>query len=186
MVAWLFLTGCSTKVMDFTILSTYTSEVSRVDLKKMPKQKMSASDGRFWFLFIPFGTPSMKAAVDKCLEKGKGDIMFNGSIYSNAWSLLLFSYDSYSVEGSVVNSTGDRSRDVIDNEGPGRPDAKPQDSPASSEDKPADPPASSNDTPPASTDDKPAGSDDKPAGSDDKPAGSDNKPAGGLDDLLGG
>ena len=99
-------TGCAHRVADFTIASTKNVEVSRIDLRTAAlTRNVEATDGRFWFLIIPFNSqPKIKEAMDRCLEKGNGDFMTNAVVYDEGWSLLLFSYGAYTVKGDVGNS----------------------------------------------------------------------------------
>ena len=106
-IAILLLTSaCTTRQGTFTILSTKNVEISRVDLKRIDFQRnVEGSDGRFWFLFIPFSVaPKVEEACDRCLEQGNGDFMTSAVLYSTSWSCLLFSYDSWSLKGDVGNS----------------------------------------------------------------------------------
>ncbi len=109
------LTGCRTEEARLTIASTKDVEVSRVDLKHIAlKREVSESDGRFWFLFIPFGSaPTINRAMDECLESGKGDFIVNARITSFWWTILVFSWESYRIEGDVSNSIGGGAREVV-------------------------------------------------------------------------
>lgn len=106
--------GCASRIGDFTILSTKNVEISRVDLKKIRfTRNQYGSDGRFWLLFIPFGAPpNMKEAVDEALEMGKGDFMTSAVLYRTSWSILLFSWESFSIKGDVGDSLSEGSRDL--------------------------------------------------------------------------
>lgn len=78
---------------------------------------MKGTDGRLWFLFIPFGgEPSIKEAVDRCMDNGNGDFIERARIYQTSWSVLLFSYGNYKVIGDVGNSKFDQAQSDVDNE----------------------------------------------------------------------
>ena len=110
------LAGCTTREGTFTVLSTKNSEISRVDLKRIQFQRnVAGGDSRFWLLFIPFGSaPKIENAVDECLENGKGDFMTSAVLYSTDWSILLFSYGSWTVEGDVGDSLSSGAADIRD------------------------------------------------------------------------
>jgi hypothetical protein len=112
----LLAAGCTVRQANFTLLSTKNVELSRVDLKKIDLvRNRDGSSSRFWFLFIPFGgQPTLEDAVDDCLENGGGDFMTSGVLYTNDWSLLLFSYGSWKVQGDVGNSLSYGSADLPD------------------------------------------------------------------------
>jgi len=99
------MSGCSTRVGDFSLLSTGAPQYDTMDEAPII-QTVEASDGRFWILFIPFDSPpNMKEAVDRCLDKGKGDFMERARIFNTGWTFFgLFSYDAYKVIGDVGNS----------------------------------------------------------------------------------
>lgn len=98
--------GCAHRVADFTIASTKTIALNRIDLKTAAlTRNVEATDGRLWFLIIPLAPkPRIKEAMDKCLEKASGDYMTNAVVYEEGWSLLLFSWGSFTVKGDVGNS----------------------------------------------------------------------------------
>ncbi len=98
--------GCASRVADFTIASTKTIALNRIDLKTAAlTRNVEATDGRLWFLIIPLNAkPRIKEAMDRCLEKGSGDYMANAVVYEEGWSLLLFSWGAYTVKGDVGNS----------------------------------------------------------------------------------
>lgn len=112
----LLLTACTTRQGTFTVLSTKNSELSRADLKRIHFQRnVTGSDGRFWLLFIPFGSaPRIENAIDECLESGKGDFMTSAVLYSTDWSILLCSYGSWTVEGDVGDTLSEGSADIRD------------------------------------------------------------------------
>ena len=98
--------SCTVRQTGFTVLSTKHVELSRIDLKETDvARKKSGRDSRLWILFIPFaGNPTLENAVNDCLENGKGDFIINPIVDSSWWSLILFSYGSWYVEGDVGNS----------------------------------------------------------------------------------
>lgn len=115
------LAGCATRQGTFTVLSTKNTEISRVDLKRVHfTRNVSGQDSRFWFLCIPFGSaPLLEEAADECLEKGHGDFMTSAVIYRTAWTVILFSYGAWRVEGDVGDSLSAGAADLKDRkEGP--------------------------------------------------------------------
>ena len=82
----IILTSCTQNIGEFSIVSTGTPQYAQ--MAKVPTTKsVKASDGRLSVLFIPLGgKPSLKDAVNKCLDKGKGDfierVRINESYYN--------------------------------------------------------------------------------------------------------
>ncbi len=110
----LLIISCSTRQGSFTILSTKNAEISRVDLKRIDfSRNTTGTDGRFWFLFIPFSsTPKLEEACDRCLEAGNGDFMTNAVLYHTSWHVLLFGYDGWEIKGDVGNSISKGAADL--------------------------------------------------------------------------
>ena len=108
--------GCTVRHADFTLLSTKTVEISRVDLKRIQLiRNQEGQDGRLWFLFIPLGTsPKLESAVDQCLESGGGDFMTSAVISRKWWTLLLLTYGAWHVKGDVGNSISYPAGDLPD------------------------------------------------------------------------
>lgn len=97
-------TGCSTRIGDFSVVSTGTPQYNKMNNAPV-RQSVKGDDGRVWFLFIPFGgTPSLEEAVDDCLDNGQGDYIERARFYSKWWTVLLFSGGGYEVIGDVGNS----------------------------------------------------------------------------------
>jgi hypothetical protein len=110
----LAISGCSTQIGSFTLVSTHNAELSRIDLKKLDLGRHTGDSSRFWILFIPFGRETtIEQAIDRALENGKGDFMLNARIYDDSWTCLLFSWESYVVRGEVGLSTKGP-REVVD------------------------------------------------------------------------
>ena len=110
----LLSSACTTRQATFTIVSTKNVEVSRVDLKQIDfTRNIEGSDGRFSLLLIPFGSaPLIEEAMDECLEIGNGDFMTSAVTYHTDWSVFLFGWESWTVEGDVGNSLSQGGRNL--------------------------------------------------------------------------
>ncbi len=105
-IALLASSGCSTRIGDFSVISTGAPQYRTMD-KAPIVQTVKGSDGRAWLLFIPLGKrPRIDEALDECLDVGNGDFMERARIYYKRWSIILFSYGGYTVIGDVGNSRG--------------------------------------------------------------------------------
>jgi hypothetical protein len=114
MVLGVLSSACTSRQGSFTILSTKNVEISRVDLKKVDfTRNVEGTDGRFTFLIIPFGSaPKIEEAVDICLESGGGDFMTSAVLYHTSWSVILFGWESWTVEGDVGDSLSAGAADI--------------------------------------------------------------------------
>jgi len=100
----LCLNGCSTHLTDLTMISNKSVTLDKVDVDRLPQNKhITGEDNKFMFLFIPFGAPTLKGALNDALEKGNGDLMVNASVYSTGWWFLIGQF-GISIEEDVVNT----------------------------------------------------------------------------------
>ncbi len=100
----IFLTGCSCRVADMSIITTKNINLNEVNLDKLPQRKnVVGKDSNLWVTFIPFGYPQLEDAVDDALNKGNGDVMIDAVIHSTSWWFLL-GQDTISVKGTVVKT----------------------------------------------------------------------------------
>ncbi|BCG62580.1 MAG: hypothetical protein methR_P0226 [Methyloprofundus sp.] len=114
MVLGMLSSACTSRQGSFTVLSTKNMEISRVDLKKVDfTRNVEGKDGRFSLLFIPFGSaPNLEEAVDRCLEAGGGDFMTSAVLYRTSWSVILFGWESWTIEGDVGDSLSAGAADI--------------------------------------------------------------------------
>lgn len=102
-VCVLFLTSCTQRVLDFTIIS---SKNTSLRVKESAKgERVQGEDMAAYFLF-PLGNPQVKEAVDRAIEKaGPGyDALLDGVIYSHFKVFLLFGTFGYSIEGTPIKT----------------------------------------------------------------------------------
>jgi len=104
-LALLMLSSCSIRVADLTMVSTKNIDLSNTQLDARKGQRQTGEDCRFNLLgLIPFGLPNMEEAVDKALEKGKGNVMVDEvTEYKNIW-VVLGVISCINVEGTVLNA----------------------------------------------------------------------------------
>lgn len=100
------LCGCSTHMTDLSMISNKNISLNKIDLDKLPQEKnVVGEDRKFVFLFIPFGTPTLKGALNDALENGHGDLMVDASVYSTGWWFLV-GQTGIKIKGDVVNTRG--------------------------------------------------------------------------------
>lgn len=98
------LSACSTHLADITVASNKNVNLKHVDLDKAPQKKWAEGrDTKFMFLFIPFGSPQIKEALNQTLRKGDGDILVDGSVYYESW-WFLFGERTIKVQGNVIKT----------------------------------------------------------------------------------
>jgi hypothetical protein len=102
--ALLGATGCTTRIGDFSLISTGTPQYANMNRCEVTRT-VAEADGRLWFLFIPLSTkPTLEEAVDRCMDEGRGDHIERARFYTTHWTIGLFSYGSYKVIGDVADS----------------------------------------------------------------------------------
>lgn len=97
-VCGLFLSGCTVRVVDFTVIST--KNVSVPTKGKGPRAK--GEDCVFSCLGLPFGIPNMKEAIDRAIENAGGqyDALVDGVVYQKSHPFEI----CYEVEGTPIDT----------------------------------------------------------------------------------
>lgn len=102
--ALFLLSGCSQRLVDFTVISTKNVPLTdeAPNLQKA-NSRVKGTDAKLTVLFIPFGIPDMKEAIDKAIEKYPGAVaLTDGVVYSKWWSCLIAGQNKYVVEGTPL------------------------------------------------------------------------------------
>lgn len=97
-------TACTHRLTDFTVISTKNVPFGThaATFKKADK-RVKAKDTAHTILFIPFGMPNMKEAIDKAIEMYPDAIgLVDGVVKSSGWTCLLYGQNSYIVEGTPI------------------------------------------------------------------------------------
>lgn len=94
-VALIVSVGCTSRIADFTVVSTKNVDIGEKYVKVGP---FTGEDKAFVFLF-PLGNPNLKTAVDKCIENGSGDLLTN-AVVSYTYSVYIGPI-GYTVKGDV-------------------------------------------------------------------------------------
>ena len=101
-ILWLslfILVGCTTRLGDFSVLSTKNIDVSGVK----PGDRYSGEDCvGLLFGMVPMGDVNWKNAMDQALEKGKGDVMVDVVLTATGWVIpYIFGQSCIVIEGTV-------------------------------------------------------------------------------------
>lgn len=100
------LSACATRIASMSVISDKTIETRDVKVSKLPrKENVVGESKRFQFLFIPFGRPSVKQALDDALAKGNGDLMLDVALYQTSWWFIIGRF-GYEIKGAVVDTRG--------------------------------------------------------------------------------
>jgi hypothetical protein len=100
----LVLGGCTLRLGDFTVLSTKNVDVSAV----RQGDRQSGEDCINMVLFFPLGEVNWKTAMDRALEKGKGDVLVDAVVTSKYWNALVYGQNCVVIEGTVSQTASYR------------------------------------------------------------------------------
>ena len=111
-VAVLAISGCATRLGQFTVASTHN--VGNLDYSTGTKQRTEGETCIHKLLFLPFGHSDdrLQRAVDDAIRNGQengsdGDLLVNVRIDQSNWTMLLYGQDCVTVEGDLVKVSAD-------------------------------------------------------------------------------
>lgn len=108
----LCLTGCTTRLVDFTMISTKNIDLSRAASFERGKSRVEGKDKVMIIIFIPTGVPNMKEAIDRALESVPGAVALVDGVVTSEYFWLLFGQSGYVVEGTPLIDTNMASNNV--------------------------------------------------------------------------
>ncbi|MGR8981097.1 MAG: hypothetical protein ACU84H_13525 [Gammaproteobacteria bacterium] len=100
----LFLSGCTARIADLTLVSTKNIDLSDTHLDARTGQRQVGEDCGFFLLGIPLHLPNLEEAVDRALEKGGGNIMIDQVTETKITWMLLGHQQCIKVEGTVLTA----------------------------------------------------------------------------------
>lgn len=108
------LSSCTHRLTDFTVISTKNVPLGKnAATMQKANQRVKGVDKSHMVLFIPFGSPNMKEAIDKAIEKYPGAVgLADGVIKSKSMWFLLYGQNSYIVEGTPIYETTPEAKEV--------------------------------------------------------------------------
>ncbi|WP_373056703.1 hypothetical protein [Zunongwangia sp. H14] len=102
-LASILLASCSYRITDFTIISTKNVDLSRAGSFTRAKARNEGVDKIHIILWIPFGRPHLKEAIDRAIEATPGAVaLVDGVVYSKSWWAILYGQSKIVVEGTPL------------------------------------------------------------------------------------
>ena len=103
-IATVLCTGCSQRILDFTIISSKNVDLSRADTWEQASWRVEGVDTAHWIIFFPTGIPNAKEAMDRAIESQPGAVaLVDGVVTLKSWMIpLLYGQQKYVVEGSPL------------------------------------------------------------------------------------
>lgn len=98
------LSGCATRLVDFTIISTKNIDLARGADFKRGSSRVQGEDKVSIIIFIPTGTPNIKTAIDKAIQSVPGAVaLLDGVVTAKGWWIpYIYGESSYVVEGTPL------------------------------------------------------------------------------------
>lgn len=111
----LSVVGCATRITDFTLLSTKNIDLAKASNFKRASNRAVGEDKVFILIFIPFGQPHVKDAVDNALKDVPGAIaLVDGVVRTKGW-WFIFGESGIVVEGTPLIDPSLASADLPSN-----------------------------------------------------------------------
>jgi len=97
------LSGCTSRITDFTIISTKNIDLSKVSSYTKGSNRVSGEDKMHIILFIPTALNiSVKQAIDNAIQSVPGCVALVDGVVSQSAFYFLYGYQSYIVEGTPL------------------------------------------------------------------------------------
>lgn len=102
--AAVMLCGCSTRLVDYTIISTKNIDLTRAAAFRRGDDRVAGRDQASIIIFIPTGVPDIKEAIDRAIESVPGAVaLVDGVVrYQFFYIPYIFGKESYVVEGTPL------------------------------------------------------------------------------------
>lgn len=99
-------TGCSTRLVDFTMISTKNVDWSKAATFTRGDSRVVGDDLVHTIVIIPTGISTMKEAIDRAIEATPGAVaLVDGVVYQKAYYIpLIYGQSGYVVEGTPLIS----------------------------------------------------------------------------------
>ena len=98
------VSGCSTRITDFTFISSKNIDLSRGADFKRSTVRVKGEDRKSIVIFIPTGVPNVKEALDKAIESTPGAVgLVDGVITHYSWYIpYIYGESWYEVDGTPL------------------------------------------------------------------------------------
>ena len=102
--ACLLLNSCSSRITDFTIISSKNINIKNIAKLKRGGSRVSGQDLKHIIIFIPLGVPNVKQAIDNAIEQTPGAVaLIDGVIDHHSWYIpYLYGRSWYEVTGTPL------------------------------------------------------------------------------------
>ena len=104
LVIVILLSGCTTRFIDFTIISSKNIDMSRGAEFIRDRDRVIGKDSASIIIFIPTGTPNAKEALDRAIESVPGAVALLDGVISQKFFYIPYIYGESTiiVEGTAL------------------------------------------------------------------------------------
>lgn len=104
LTALFLITGCSYRVMDFTLISSKNVELSKFPDYKRVDNRVEGEDTKSIIIIFPTGRPDGKEAIDKAIESTPGAVALVDGVLTYKYFYIPYIYgeSTYVVEGTPL------------------------------------------------------------------------------------
>lgn len=98
------MTSCTTRLVDFTIISTKNVDLSHAGSFKRHSPRVTGVDAKQVIIIFPTGVPSPKQAVDRAIESVPGGVALVDGVLTRSFFYIPYIYGEtkFVVEGTVL------------------------------------------------------------------------------------
>ncbi|WP_395753280.1 hypothetical protein [Prosthecobacter sp.] len=100
----ILLSSCTTRLVDFTIISTKNVDLSHAASFKRHPKRATGTDAKKIIVLFPTGVPSPKQAVDRAIESVPGGVALVDGVLTRSFFYIpyIFGETKFVVEGTVL------------------------------------------------------------------------------------
>lgn len=98
------LTGCTQRLVDFTIMSSKNMDLTRGAEFQRGGSRVVGEDSKPIILIIPTGTPNIKEAMDRAIESQPGAVAILDGVVTHTfwWIPYIYGTNTIKVEGTPL------------------------------------------------------------------------------------
>ena len=105
-VLGLLLAGCTTRIVDFTLLSTKNVDLQNAQHFQRGMSRAHGESIAHIIVFVPTAIPNLKEAVDKAIESIPGCVaLVDGVVYQRTVMAIVYGQNGFIVEGTPLIDT---------------------------------------------------------------------------------
>ena len=104
----LSIISCTSRLIDCTIISTKSFELSDAANYEKLTERVEGDDVTHIVIFIPLGLPDVKEACDTAIEQTPGCVGLSDAVLYSSWFYIPYIYGQikYTIEGTPIVKKG--------------------------------------------------------------------------------